>query len=324
MSSTTSFPKNAAGKLFFVSGLTGGREVFLGKAIDEPVQGHLALEGKVLSMSPNASAGRVPRMVVRPFRTTVNFALSEAGYAVQHLSSTEAVAEASDLLELAATHVSRSSYPLVFRWVETAVQPEVAPPDADSTDPLPFAANPFLGLYESFQATAEEFRRVLFRSHQIETTRELDRVTELEGDLLIEIGKITNQAAIKFQQILSAERGLSRYFEALQPSELPLGNARRSMSGWPFLFERVQTAKSWARRNGKGALVRDVNTLLKDGLFGLNEVILEHSNSLDTLITETFGQYGITHELADEPEPVSLRRTGVPGGLLVPAGGLRT
>ena len=35
MSNTTSFPGNTAGKLFFVSGLTGGREVFLGKDIGQ-------------------------------------------------------------------------------------------------------------------------------------------------------------------------------------------------------------------------------------------------------------------------------------------------
>jgi len=325
MSSTTSFPRNAAGKLFFVSGLTGGREVFLGKAVDEPFQEHLTLEGKVLSMTPGSSspAGGVPsrHLVVRPFQTTVNFGLREPGYSVQHLSNAAARDEASALLELAATHVSRTSYPLVFGWVEAAVQG--APSDPGS---LPLAAQPFVGLYESFQTTAEEFRRVLFRAHQVETTRELDRVTELEGDLLIELGKITNQTAIKFSQILTRERGLQRYFEALQASDLPLGNARYSMSGWPFLFERVQTAKVWARRNGKASLVRDVNVLLKDGLFGLNEVILEHSSSLDTLITETFGQYGITDELDGDlvlgalPEPPR-RALAPPVGSLLPTAG---
>jgi len=322
MSHTTSFPEHSAGKLFFVSGLTGGREVFLGKAVDEPFQEHLTLEGKVLSTTPDG------RMVVRPFQTTVNFALHEAGYSVQHISNAAAHEEALKLLELAATHVSRTAYPYVFRWVETAVQPsahELANEPALRTS-APQGADPFQGLYQSFRSTAEEFRRVLFQSHQIETTREVDRVTELEGDLLIEIGKITNQAAIKFNQILARERGLSAYFEAIQVAGLPLGVAQHSMSGWPFLFERVQIAKNWARRNGKAPLVRNVNALLKDGLFGLNEVILEHSNSLDTLITETFGQYGITHELAGESAPsrglLAPRPAPVViGGTVLPLGG---
>jgi hypothetical protein len=322
MSNTTSFPRNAAGKLFFVSGLTGGREVFLGKAVDEPFQEHLTLEGKVLSATPDG------RMVVRPFQTTVNFALHEAGYSVQHITNAAAHEEASKLLELAATHVSRTAYPYVFRWVEAAVQ-QVAPGPANESAGqalVPHGADPFLGLYQGFRSTAEEFRRVLFQSHQIETTSELDRVTELEGDLLIEIGKITNQAAVKFNQILVRDRGLSSYFAAIMVSGLPLGGAGHSMSGWPFLFERVQIAKVWARRNGKAALVRDVNTIIKDGLFGLSEVILEHSNSLDTLITETFGQYGITDELVVKPEP----SRGLPaprsapmviGGTVLPLGG---
>lgn len=312
MSTRTSFPMSTAGKLFFVSGLSGGREVFLGKAVDETFEDHLALEGKVLSMTPDG------RMVVRPFHTTVNFSLADSSYSVQHLSSPEAHEEAQNLLRLSATHVSRTAYPYVHRWVETAVRPMVTlepggalPGEERMIRPVQTLGDPFFGLYEGFQTTAEEFRHVLFQSREIESTRELDRVTELEGDLLIEIGKITNQAAIKFNQLLQRERELSRYFDAFQIAAPRIGNARHSMSGWPFLFERLQIAKTWVRRSGKASLVREVNAILKDGLFGLNEVILDHANSLDTLITETFGQYGVSYELTGEP--------GSLGGSLAPS-----
>ncbi len=75
------------------------------------------------------------------------------------------------------------------------------------------------------------------------------------------------------------------------------------MSGWPYLYERMLLAKNWARRNGKAELVRQLNGLVKGGLFALNEVIMDHGNSLDTLITETFGQYGIAHEFDFELMP---------------------
>ena len=63
------------------------------------------------------------------------------------------------------------------------------------------------------------------------------------------------------------------------------------------MMNRLQFAKNWARRCNKPALVREINSLVKEGLSNLNETILEHCSALDTLITETFGQYGISYEI---------------------------
>lgn len=144
------------------------------------------------------------------------------------------------------------------------------------------------------------------------STRELDKLSELEGDLAIEIGKIANQIAIKFHQLAARENELFQYLEAFQGAELPIAHVRYSMAGWLFLFERLHSAKAWARKSGKVALVRDINVLVKDGIFGLNEVILEHCNSLDTLITETFSQYGISYEIYGELSPYTVSPAPTP------------
>ena len=319
MSTAISTPKSATGKLFFISGLVAGREIFLGKAIDEPDPDHLILEGKVLTMRPRG------RMVVRPFLTTTRVSLREPNISVQEISDPRAHEEARGLLTLTATHASRASYPFIVRWVELTLRPTAeASLSLEEGEPErnPVGADPFFSLYQGFLATAEEFRRILFRARQIETTRELDQVTELEGDLLIEIGKIANQAALKLNRILSDERELGEFLLAFQGPDLPLGHSRASMSGWPYLFGRLSAARGWARRNGKAELVRDINALLKDAIFALNEVLLDHGNSLDTLVTETFGQYGLAIELPGEGAGVELPAppTAVLGGIIQPVG----
>jgi hypothetical protein len=75
------------------------------------------------------------------------------------------------------------------------------------------------------------------------------------------------------------------------------------MAGWTFLFERLHNVKAHARRAGNVALVRDLNGLIKEGISGLNEVILDHCNTLDTLIAETFNQYGISYEIHGDLSP---------------------
>jgi hypothetical protein len=162
--------------------------------------------------------------------------------------------------------------------------------------------HPFHGLYQGFLNTAEQFRRALFHSRQVSTTRELDRLAELEGSIAIEIGKVANQIAVKFHQLATKENELFEYLENYQIEPI-IGHVRHSMAGWLFLFERLHSAKAWARRAGMVSLVRDINTLVKDGIFGLNEVILDHCNTLDTLIAETFSQYGISYEIHGELSP---------------------
>jgi hypothetical protein len=314
MPSGTSYSKSTPGKLFFVSGLSGGREVFLGKAIDEPYEQSLTLEGKVLALSPQGI------VVARPFNTTSTFSIKDPVYNLQHISDPHAHEEAIHILNFSVTQVSKTVFPLICRWIETAAQTVIG------TFPTPFFAatslmpnatmpqrevmfngvgqsNPFYGFYQGFQSTAEQFRRSLFHSRQVNSTRELDKVAELEGNLAIEIGKLANQLAVKFHQIATQESELYPYLEAFQGADLPATGVRYSMAGWLYLFQRLQFAKSWARRDGKPTLVRDINVLIKDGIFGLNEVILDHCNSLDTLITETFSQYGIAYEIYGELSP---------------------
>ncbi len=322
MSTTTSFPKTTAGKIFIVSGFSGGREVFLGKAIDEPYEERITLEGKILSFSPQGY------LVARPFPTITTFFLKDVQHCVQYLSQPKAQEEAIQILNLSMVHIGRSSFPLIYRWIESACSTYGSLPwthvngPTPNTQPFPFQperlsttfgyAHPFQGLYQGFVMTAEQFRRALFQSRQVSSTRELDKLAELEGNLAIEIGKIANQIAIKFHQLATRENELFPYLEAFQGNDLPIASVRNSMAGWLFLFERLHLAKSWARRTGKVALVRDLNALIKDGIFGLNEVILDHCNSLDTLVTETFSQYGIAYEIHGELSPFVTYAGAVP------------
>lgn len=311
MSMSTQIPKSTAGKLFLVSGLSGGREVFLGKALDEPHEKRLTLEGKALSFTREGLA------FARPFSTTASFSLEDEHKTIHLIASPKAHEEAIHLLNLSVAQLSKSGHPLLFRWIESAAAIGNGhafagpPPSFGATLPgahapggaLAGQQNPLLGSYLGFLATVEQFRRALFHSRQVTSTRELDKVAELEGDLAIEVGKVTNQIALKFQQLAAREGELQAYLEAFQGADLPIAGARFSMAGWIYLLEHLQFAKNWARRSGKSALVRDLNVLIKDGIFGLSEVILEHCNSLDTLITEAFSHYGIAYEIYGELSP---------------------
>jgi hypothetical protein len=312
MSIKTPYPKTAAGKVYLVSGLSGGREVFLGKAIDESSEERLTLEGKVISFAPQGF------LVARPFLTNATFYLKDVQHTIQHVSHPKAGEEAIQILNLSLASVSRFAFPLLYRWIESACitafafqptilangLPAVPPAGILPTERHGFGyVHPFHGLHQGFLNTAEQFRRALFHSRQVSSTRELDRLAELEGNLAIEIGKVANQVAVKFHQLATKENELFEYLETFQGFEPFLGNVRHSMAGWLFLFERLHSAKAWARRAGVVALVRDLNALIKDGIFGLNEVILDHCNTLDTLIAETFSQYGISYEIHGELSP---------------------
>ncbi len=325
MSISTSFPRATAGKIFLVSGLSGGREIFLGKAIDEPFDERIPLEGKLLTFAPQGF------LIVRPFQTQTSFPLNDAQLCVQHVVHPKALEEAIQLLNVSTVQIARSTFPLLYRWIESACVTSTIPhtngtypawmavtsqiaPLSTSTGFAPFFgyAHPFLALYQGFLGTAEQFRRALFQSRQVSSTRELDKLAELEGDLAIEVGKIANQIAIKFHQLAGRENELFTYLEIFQGAEFSIANARTSMFGWIFLFERLHSAKNWARRTGKVALVREINALIKDGIFGLNEVLLEHCNSLDTLVTESFGQYGISYETHGELSPFAAYTSPLP------------
>jgi hypothetical protein len=295
------------GKFVFVSGLNGGREVFFGRPIDDAYADTLTIEGKSITFTPQGF------MVVKPFVTLCTFPTKSSNVQIQQIQNPEALHEANNLYNTSVTTVTRANYPLTYRWIESAVNFGNNPYFAygngfngtfGRTNNWSYNAfnNPFSSFFEGFKTSAEQFRRALFQSPQVSSTRELDKLTELEGDLLIEIGKITNQVAVKFNQFVGRNTELAHYFESMQGFTIPLPTTN-TMGGWCFLMNRLQIAKNWARRNGKTPLVREINTLTKDGFNGLNELILEHCSSLDTLITETFSQYGITFELHGEMSP---------------------
>jgi len=325
--STKNHMGTQTGKFVFVSGINGGREVFFGRPIDEPYNDAMTIEGKSASFTPQGF------LVVRPFVTLCSFPIKNPGCQIQHITNAEAINEINNLFNLSVTTISRANYPLTYRWIETAIYSFSNPnnfgfngynhnpgfnPSFNRNGAYGFGRgynaynNPFSSFYEGFTNSAEQFRRALFQSPQVTSTRELDKLTELEGDLTIEVGKITNQMAVKFNQLISRNNELTHYFESIQGFNIPLPTTN-TVGGWCYLMNRLQISKNWARKNGKTPLVREINTLTKDGINGLNEIILEHCSSLDTLITETFSQYGITFEIYGDMSPFSSYTTPFSG-----------
>jgi hypothetical protein len=305
------------GKFVFVSGINGGREVFFGRPIDEPYGEHITVEGKSISLTPQGF------MVVRPFLTLCNFPTKSPNCQIQQITNQEAINEANNLFNLSITTINRTNYPLTYRWVEAAI---FNPNNTSFNNPSGtnfnrnFGRNagnfnnPFASFYDGFTHSSEQFRRALFQSPQVTSTRELDKLTELEGDLTIEIGKITNQIAVKFNQLISRNNELTSYFDSIHGFSIPFPTTS-PVGGWSYLMNRLHIAKNWARRNGKTPLVREINALTKDGINGLNEIILEHCSTLDTLITETFSQYGINFDIYGDLTPFTNFATSFAGNV---------
>ncbi len=298
-----------AGKYVFVSGIAGGREVFLGRAIDEPFQDQLSIEGKPIAFGVHG------QMIVRPFVTRSNFAVNTPNIQIQVITTQEVINEITDILNGATTNLTRWNHPLAYRWIEsTMCTPTFGANTSASSnwshrshfDPsmLHPQNSPFTAFYVGFQKSVEQFRRALFTSPQVNTTTEMDKITELEGNLAIGVGKVTNEIAIKFNSLMNREVELTNYFEWTQSHSMPQV-ANNHMTGWTYLNQRLQIAKSWARRHGKAPLVREINNLYKEAVKTLNEIILDHSSTLDTLITETCSQYGIPFEVFGEMSPLS-------------------
>jgi hypothetical protein len=294
-----------AGKFVFVSGFASGREVFLGRAIDEPFSDQIQLEGKPIALTQQGF------MVIRPFTTIMTFPLKDPNYQVQFLTNQGAIEEVTNIYKSSISTLSRMNFPLTYRWIESAVLSEnyaganpalAAQASYGQVNGNGFAVNnPFNAFYNGFANSAEQFRRALFTSPQVNTTKEMDKITELDGDLTIEIGKVTNEIAVKFNHLVSREAELTNYFEWTQNFNMPIN--LNQIGGWSYLINRLQIAKNWARRCGKTPLVREINTLTKEGISKLNETIMDHCAALDTLITETCTQYGIQFETFGEMAP---------------------
>jgi hypothetical protein len=317
------------GKFVLVSGIHGGREVFLGRPIDQPYDNTLTIEGKSVCFTPQGV------MLVRPFVTLCTFPTTNPNCSIQQITNTEATQEATSICSLSLTTLGRASYPLMYRWIESAIGGAAASALGPMNGYSPYGMsrtgapkggynawnNPFTSFYEGFAASAEQFRRALFQTPQVTSTRELDKLTELEGEITIEVGKITNQIAVKFNLMVSRANELAHYFEAIQGFGVPFSSTG-TVGGWCYLMNRIQIAKNWARKTGKTPLVREINALTKEAINGLNEVILEHCSALDTLITETCTQHGIQFEVHGEMSPFASYTTPYSGTVesLEPAG----
>jgi len=295
-----------AGKYVFVSGIAGGREVFLGRAIDEPFDDHLMVEGKPIAIGAHG------QMVMRPFVTQSKFATNSPHIQIQAITTAEAANEVSHLFNGSINSITLWNYPLTYRWIESAMSMWSASSHSGGSNGWnhsePWAWNhqnsPFTASYTGFQNSIEQFRRALFTSPQVTSTTEMDKTTELEGNLAIGFGKVTNDIAIKCNSLMSREADLMHYFEWIQAYNMP-HMATHHLTGWCYLNQRMQIAKSWARRNGRAPLVREINDLYKQAVKALNEIILDHCSTLDTLITETCSQHGISFELYGEMSPFS-------------------
>jgi len=298
------------GKFIFVSGIGGGREVFLGRAIEEPFEGQIILEGKSITW------GTQGQMTIRPFKTRTSFAISQSHTQIQVITSQEVTSEIDGFFDSSINSITRWSYPLTYRWIESAMtnttwgtwMGQASSPRTPAQTSTGHINAPFSQFLTGFHGSVEQFRRALFTSPQITTTTEMDKVTELQGNLAIGFGKVTNEIATKFNGIVNRETELATYFEWTQVHAAPLSTTT-TMTGWGFLNYRMNIAKSWARRNGKAPLVREINNLFKEAVRTLNEIVLDHCSTLDTLITETCSQYGIPYELFGEMSPFTDRTT---------------
>ena len=296
------FPSSFHDQLFLVSGLSEGAGVFVGRARAEPCDEQLTLEGKLVHVSAEG------HVLVQPFASLVRFFLLDATYTVHHVGEAHVSGEISNLLEGRESVVSPGSQPFLHRWfLATCRRPAALSEVAERG-----FQHPAYFFFEQFVVGAERFRRALYRSSQVSSVRELDKVSELEGNLLVEVGKVASRVAVKLNQLVGKEPELEKQLDAFYGDEL---DPRPAIGGFAYLVERLQFVKDFARRTGRVSIVREINVFLKDSFFGLNEVVMEHKNSLDTLMTEMFNQYGITfdeeavgrpfvsHEHAGRPSP---------------------
>jgi hypothetical protein len=288
-----------AEKHVLVAGLAGGREVFLGKAVDEALSDALTLEGKSLFLTPRGLLG------AKPFTTRIRLPLRDPNHPIQRVVDAEAGAECDEILSTSRVCFDRAAFPLLHRWVESSVAYGPRHPAAEA--PLAEHGNlasihGCLALHDGFVSTAEQFHRLMFQLPQVGSPRELDRLSELKGNLTIEMDKITNQIAIKLNNLVVNEPRLSSYFEAVEGA-VAHAPGSHVLGTWSYLMNRFEVARVWARRQGKTMLIREIDALAKEGILGVNEVVLDSCSALDTLISEASTQYGISSEAFGELSP---------------------
>ncbi len=279
MTTKAAYPTLTCGRLFLVTGITSGREVFLGKALSEPEEGRITLEGRSIGRSASGE------LALRPFATRVSFTTFDPDVTLHHVFERDVLAEGLELLRCKEEVLAAPSHPLFHRWIDASIpgldagfEIDLAPSDAPDD------------LYGTFRTSLEGCRRLLYAAPQVGSTRELDRLAELEGDLVIELGKSANGIAVQLHEVLETRPDLGRFLASCpEPREswpTPLGP-------WQRLSRRLQQAKQWALRRGDVDLVRTVNALVREGTLGTDGILLEHVSALDALTTEAFDHYGI-------------------------------
>ena len=108
-------------------------------------------------------------------------------YPVQQITNPEAVIEATGMLGTSIHQISRSTHPLMWRWVESAVRREFPPHHPAGFHRNGFGStNPFAMFFEGFRSSAEQFRRAMFQTPQVTTTRELDTEAVVRSRMFVD------------------------------------------------------------------------------------------------------------------------------------------
>jgi hypothetical protein len=281
---------STTGALYLITARGAGGQFFLGRATCEPEADRLTLEGKALCAFSSSA------LTVQPFSTCAVFPCDDPRFALQRLEHPAAIDEGTRLLTLAIPRASHTGFPLLFRWFQASMREGT---EARRAPAVPASGAAAVHLFDGFRRHAAGFRRALIQSPQVTTSHELDKLTELEGDLAIEMSKGVNAIAAALNALLARENDLAHFLDQLGGQVFP---ASDSVGGWTIVAGRLEAARSFALRNANTPLVREVNALSHEGFQRLAERILEHESALDTLVAETLGNYGIQAELWGDAE----------------------
>jgi len=271
---------HTVGALFLIAERSQGREYFLGRATGESDANRLSLEGKALL--PDGTG----EMTIQPFATRADYRLDDSNYRIQRVDHPDAVDEVTRVLTLAIAGITRESFPLLSRWFAGSSN------ELSSQAP-PSPTAPFQHILTEFRECTFRLRRALILSPQVTATLELDRLVELEGDLTIEVGKITAKIVTELNLMLESENGLSHFLRRVGDTG-GVGRGRTDeLAGWQLCAGRLTAAKNWAVAGAETELVRTLSALIQEGNTRIGQVLLEHQAALDTLASEAFGRYGI-------------------------------
>ncbi|MFT5285316.1 MAG: hypothetical protein ACI8TQ_001478 [Planctomycetota bacterium] len=271
---------HTVGALYLIAERSLGKEFFLGRATGESDAQHLSLEGKALLPD---DAGE---MTVQPFATRAEYRMDDSNYRIQRVDHPDAVDEVTRVLTLAIAGITRDSFPLLARWFSN----EAHKPSQEVTSA---STTPFQHLHTEFRESTARFRKAMILSPQVTSAHELDRLAELEGDMVIEIGKVTNRIATSLNRMLENENRLAHFLRRVgDPSQIATSKFNE-LSGWRLTSSRLSAAKNWAVSSAATELVRELSGLIQEGNGTIGKILLEHQGALDALASEAFGRYGI-------------------------------